>query len=420
MKIMEDNEIYKDLRDRFADYSEPVGDACWESIAKSLDSVQLKRKRRMLYYRISSMAAAAVLLLGVFLLREPVGTLPAENKTIAVAAADSLIEQLPVETIKDSALPLPKQIKRSRISLAENRDAVPGRETAVKLSEVAAENEDISESSDKKGENISNDGVGDDNVRDERKRENRDESADEVFSELIPDDYDEFRAEDENIGKRKRVLSSLSVNSGIGTAKSGSAGLGNIQMSAPIPPGMGVVETPSQSPESIERISEVDYAIPLNVGVQAQMQIAKGLSLGVGLNYSMLKSRYEGLLNKRYYDVNQTLHYIGVPVNLYVSLMDRKNFYLYANVGGTIEKGVRASYKLTNYEGEVRRFRENIEGVQYSINGGFGLEYRFVKRFGIYLEPNVAYYFDSDIPASIRTAQPLQVKVDIGLRFHLN
>ena len=77
MKIMEDNEIYKDLRDRFADYSEPVGDACWESIAKSLDSVQLKRKRRMLYYRISSMAAAAVLLLGVFLLREPVGTLPA-------------------------------------------------------------------------------------------------------------------------------------------------------------------------------------------------------------------------------------------------------------------------------------------------------------------------------------------------------
>ena len=106
---MEDNEIYKDLRDRFADYSEPVGDACWESIAKSLDSVQLKRKRRMLYYRISSMAAAAVLLLGVFLFREPVGTLPAENKTIAVAAADSLIEQLPVETIKDSALPLPKR-----------------------------------------------------------------------------------------------------------------------------------------------------------------------------------------------------------------------------------------------------------------------------------------------------------------------
>ena len=99
--------------------------------------------------------------------------------------------------------------------------------------------------------------------------------------------------------------------------------------------------------------------------------------------------------------------------------MDSKNFYLYANAGGSIEKGVRASYKLTSYDGDVKRFKDDVEGVQYSINGGFGLEYKFANKFGLYLEPGVVYYFDSDVEASIRTAQPLQIEAEIGLRFHL-
>ena len=50
-----------------------------------------------------------------------------------------------------------------------------------------------------------------------------------------------------------------------------------------------------------------------------------------------------------------------------------------------------------------------------------GMEYRFGKgkNVGLYLEPGITYYFDSDLPASIRTDHPLQFEAQAGVRFHL-
>lgn len=171
---------------------------------------------------------------------------------------------------------------------------------------------------------------------------------------------------------------------------------------------------------SVEQISETQYALPLNFGVQAQVKLTSLLSVGLGLNYTLLKSKYEALINKRYYRIKQHLHYVGVPINLYFRLVDRSNFYFYANVGGSFEKGVSASYKMSSYDGVAYDIDGDMGGIQYSGNVGFGMEYKFIPQLGIYLEPNLVYYFNSELPASIRTDQPLQVKAEIGFRFHLN
>lgn len=172
--------------------------------------------------------------------------------------------------------------------------------------------------------------------------------------------------------------------------------------------------------QSVEQISETQYALPLNFGVQAQVKLTSLLSVGLGLNYTLLKSKYEALINKRYYRIKQHLHYVGVPINLYFRLVDRSNFYFYANVGGSFEKGVSASYKMSSYDAVAYNIDGDMGGIQYSGNVGFGMEYKFIPQLGIYLEPNLVYYFNSELPASIRTDQPLQVKAEIGFRFHLN
>ena len=85
-----------------------------------------------------------------------------------------------------------------------------------------------------------------------------------------------------------------------------------------------------------------------------------------------------------------------------------------------MEKGINASYKLTSYDAISYSYNADMSGFQFSANVGFGMEYRFIPMLGVYLEPNLVYYFNSDMPASIRTDQPLQVKAELGFRFHIN
>lgn len=393
---MADDDIIRELRERFSDYSEPVDEACWSSVENSLNLLLQRRRRRVLYYRISSFAAAAVILFGIVLFREPGIHLPPEGERVAVVVDNSFL--IPTE-IDEKGISMVEKVK-GLVALAKNREAAAvGSREAEEPEEAVAEERAAEENGVKKS--------GEDGVSKGQSEEKN------IRGEMA------VKGSAAKERKHGRGFASFSVSSSFRGGGSTSEEGGTILALVPVPPGMGNGYSHISHAESIKRISDVEYSMPLNVGVQVQMRLNKRLALGVGVSYSMLKSRYDGLINKMYYDVNQTLHYIGIPVGLYISIMERKNFYLYANVGGTIEKGVRASYKLTGYEGNVRRFKDNIEGVQYSLNGGFGLEYMFVRNFGIYLEPNLAYYFNSDVPASIRTAQPLQVKADIGLRFHL-
>jgi len=38
---------------------------------------------------------------------------------------------------------------------------------------------------------------------------------------------------------------------------------------------------------------------------------------------------------------------------------------------------------------------------------------------GIYIEPTVSHYFDNNQPKSIRTVQPTQFRMELGIRFRI-
>jgi hypothetical protein len=68
-------------------------------------------------------------------------------------------------------------------------------------------------------------------------------------------------------------------------------------------------------------------------------------------------------------------------------------------------------------------FTYDMSRPLFSVLGGVGGEYRLGNYLGIYFEPGFIFFIncsDATQPVSIRTAQPMQVRMEIGMRIHLN
>ena len=167
----------------------------------------------------------------------------------------------------------------------------------------------------------------------------------------------------------------------------------------------------------IEQVSDTKYMLPLNLGVQLQFPVGENVALGVGVSYTMLKSKFDCLVNKVKYSGEQTLHYIGIPVNVYGTIAQKNRFMFYINAGAMLEKGIRAKYKFESYR-DTHRHSTDMDGLLFSVNAGLGVEYKFSNYVGLYFEPNLIYFTNSDMQYSVRTDQPLQIKAELGCRFH--
>lgn len=158
----------------------------------------------------------------------------------------------------------------------------------------------------------------------------------------------------------------------------------------------------------------------MQIPLTKEFSTGKGLSIGVGVNYTLLHSEYQALIdNSMQGMVDQNLHYLGVPLTLYWNIINTEKLNFYVDGGGMIEKGLQSKCSIKDLNDKVSYRTEKISGVQWSANLGLGFEYRFIDFLGIYLDPTITYFFDTDQPFSVRTSQPLQFKMELGFRFHL-
>lgn len=167
--------------------------------------------------------------------------------------------------------------------------------------------------------------------------------------------------------------------------------------------------------------SEPRHYFPVSVGLELKYSFLNDrLGVGLGLNYTFLNSSYEALVDRMFQaSVEQSVHYLGVPLNFYVNILSGNRLSFYANVGGMVEKAVKVSYDMTDaYDVKYRR-DGNVAGVQWSANVGLGLEYRFLDFMGVFVDPRLTYFFDCGQPYSVRTEQPLQFNLELGFRFHV-
>lgn len=388
---MDDKQLDKLFRDKLYSHSTPVGesDALWEGIASGLDKggrPSVFRKRAV--YFISS--AAAVLVAACFLFapssQKPYTQVVEENALSSAGTVEEVLQEIPVFQPKFQP-GQPVKMKKLKL-LPPPVTVLPVDEDSLLLPAYMAEVGDMDM-------NETKDGV----------------SVREAVSmqDLFPD-----FGEAMHVGKKHVSNYTLAVASNITSGNSMEVS-GNMARKSYMSPsytgGNGKIPV-------MEQVSDTKYSLPLNIGLQLQIRLNQALSVGAGISYTMLRSKYDCLIDKKMHSARQTLHYVGIPVNVYGTILQRKGFSVYANLGGAVEKGVRASYSLKSYD-RTTEYGTSIDGVQFSVNFGFGVEYRFVRQFGFYIEPNAVYFFNSKIPNSIRTDQPFQLKAEVGFRLHL-
>ena len=168
------------------------------------------------------------------------------------------------------------------------------------------------------------------------------------------------------------------------------------------------------------------YGIPVSFGAGVRIGLSSKWSIGAGVNYSMLSRKFYGtytkvgaggtIENSTSSDIRNTQHYIGIPVNAYYDIVDSRNVNFYAYAGGTVEKCISDKYSVLNTS---IIHKEKVDGFQWSANVGIGVGFKLSKHLGLYIDPSLRYYFDNGQPHSIRSAQPLMLGFEVGLKLYL-
>ena len=169
-----------------------------------------------------------------------------------------------------------------------------------------------------------------------------------------------------------------------------------------------------------QQYTNVKYKLPLSIGLTVQKELSGWFALETGLVYTLLNS--ELTTGKgTYYQQNQTLHYLGIPVKGNFNLADSKRFNLYASAGGMIEKCIAGNVKTDDYvDGSKTHSSKNSlrpDPLQLSLSAAIGLQYKFNDRLSMYAEPGLVYYFDDGSSVStIRKEKPLNLNLLCGVR----
>ena len=380
---------------------EEVPGRVWDAVSERLDKAAGVKARKpvTLWWRRAGMAAAAA---------------------AAVVAAVVLVERG-----EDTVEMLPRAVQGDMIAVVEPETVVITEDTEVEVEKVVSQTSGaellayVPEVMTAKNDVIADKVVIEEveNTEDHNQTIS-DESpiiAAEKVTETYADDFEDW--EDETSVRQVRTSFVISgLTGGAGSQNPASSG----PLKAP-----SVVLAPTETGIR-EKENQTHYGIPVSVGAGVRFEFSPRWSLGVGLNYTNLSRTLQGTYthvneagsidNLVTSEIKNNQHYLGVPVNVYLNILNNNqvNFYTYA--GGTVEKCLANKYHVLT--GNIMH-KEAVKGVQLSAAVGLGAEFMLTKYAGLYIDPSLRYYFDCEQPKSIRTAQPLTFGLELGLRFRL-
>lgn len=171
--------------------------------------------------------------------------------------------------------------------------------------------------------------------------------------------------------------------------------------------------------------TDINHNLPITVALTLSYNINERWRLSSGLNYSLLTSRLKSVSANYYYDDYQTLHYIGIPVNVAYTLWRNNNLSTYINAGALVEKNVAGTLSSDYYlDNELElSTTESIttKYLQWSVNSAIGVEYKISDYLGLYAEPGISYYFGNKSELeTIYKDRPFNFNLRLGLRLNIN
>ena len=262
-----------------------------------------------------------------------------------------------------------------------------------------------------------------------------------VTMEILPDDFPDF--EPESAGKRNRfaALRPQSISAGASGFMTQSrmentyspvSTFNTLNSKAPSGDGIGQAVPASDRPSG-EPVQVQSYALktdakhyrPVTFSVLAKWQFTETLGLESGLSWTMLSSRFTTSSATSQIADQQTLQYIGIPLNMTFSFLDTRLFTIYAAMGGMVEKCVDGRVKHSEYVSDKQLLsyvdKVSVTPLQWSVSGGAGIQANFSDNLAFFAEPGLSYHFrNKSQVGTIYREHPLDFRFSFGFRVTFN
>ncbi len=182
-------------------------------------------------------------------------------------------------------------------------------------------------------------------------------------------------------------------------------------------------DLPSEKPDEIEVSEKSRHYMPLTIGLSLNYGLSSRWSVESGIRYTFLRSDFmrESEIEKT--EINQRIHYIGIPLKFNYRIFGNNRFSIYGQGGAALDIPVNGTQSIMKWEQgwNMPEFdRTTISApMQWSIEGGVGLQYHLTPSISIYTEPSFRYYFNpgTDIK-TIRQDKPFEFTIPIGIRLN--
>lgn len=463
----ENNEKWlSQLSEKLEGYQEQPSDSVWEGVSRKVLGTSLLRR-----WLIPGMTAAAALLLGTFLLTRPSfpspDTITADAKVNADVTPRSFED--PVTSTANDWVPgdnlgeksqtddigkiqggnsNSKSQKNNSIDKTlsdKNIDRNPD-ETGIDPKQKAGAETDGSAESAKYSEEVINvEAVSAEatpepdntNAAASTKTSEKEESIDnEVVRQKEEAKWAAIMAEEQAERKHsaRRFSAGISVT-GAGTASSSERQLTNAIMGAnPLESNVNYadwVDGGFRNGESLvvynqpEVETKYSHKLPVKFGVSFRYGFNERLGIESGLTYTLLNSTFTTAAGTANGNTTgkQTLHYIGIPLNVTYNIIGSKLFNVYASAGGAMEKAVGGYFETTGHvdgkRSETNRNSLKPKELQWSLNASAGAEVNVLNQLGLYVEPGISYRIPSGSHVrSIYTDKKLDFSIGFGIRFN--
>ena len=364
----------------------PQGD--WERF--EADYLAPKRKRRVLPFVLALTSAAAAVVAAVLLVNRPSAPDPVSVEHTYVAEASVDVPEPVDAAVAEMSIP-PARAPRRVFVPRQVPDVHAVEETPSTLTEtvdevVAPVSEPVATGQEPATETVP-------------------ESVKEPTQvERWPDVFEDVEGET----MRKRVAFAPLVKGlqGKGIGQSNSVIVGTpVYTSNPYGQN-GIPDLPYQSmPDAFTS----QHVIPLSFGLDISVPLLPRLALTSGIDLSLYRSTFTETKTTGM-QFRQRAYYLGVPLRLDWTLWDEGRVSAWLGAGG------KADYLISGKFGDLR-VKDNT--VHFSAVGDLGVQYRLLPNVGLFLQPEVSYYFKPSAPAmeTYRTAHPLTFSLGVGARF---
>lgn len=154
---------------------------------------------------------------------------------------------------------------------------------------------------------------------------------------------------------------------------------------------------------------------PISYGLSVGYPLSSRLSLSTGLVYTRLRSDFTSVMSDVSILRQQTLHYLGIPLNVQYHLWHSGGLNVYLSTGAEADYNIKAKMVSKGVEQQMDRDR-----WQFSMQGAVGIQYDVLPQLGLYAEPGVKYYFDNGSSVSnFFKDKSLNFNLQVGLRLNI-